>query len=105
VKVSYQRAASDDVVRQFRHYLVALNRPEVAIRFRKAVRDTIQSLLQHPLIGPRLHSSNPQLQTLRTWPVSGFEAIRIYYHVEEDTIRIVRILHGKRDVKSILEGE
>jgi plasmid stabilization system protein ParE len=35
----------------------------------------------------------------------GFEAIRIYYLLDEDTIRVIRILHGKRDVKRILERE
>ncbi len=105
MKVSYRQAASDDLVRQFRYYLVTLNLPDLAIRFRTAVRQTVQSLQQHPLVGPRYHSSNPQLQTLRTWGVAGFEAIRIYYLLEEDTLRIVRILHGKRDVQRILEDE
>ncbi len=105
MRVSYRQAASDDVVRQFRYYLVTLNLPEVAVRFRDAVRLTIQSLLQHPLVGPGFHSSNPQLKNLRTWPVAGFEAIRIYYLLEKDTFRVIRILHGKRDVKRIIEGE
>ena len=105
MKVSYRQAASDDVVRQFRYYLVTLNLPEVAVRFRAAVRQTVQSLQQHPLMGPRYRSSNPQLQTLRTWAVTGFEAIRIYYLLDEDPLRVIRILHGKRDVKRILNGE
>jgi hypothetical protein len=42
VKASYRQAASDDVVRQFRYYLVTLNAPEVAMRFRDAVRSTVQ---------------------------------------------------------------
>ena len=105
MKVSYRQAATDDVVRQFRYYLVTLNLPDVAVRFRTAVRQTVESLRQHPLVGPRYCSNNPQLQTLRTWAVTGFEAIRIYYLVEEDPLRIIRILHGKRDVKRILERE
>ena len=105
MKVSYQQAASDDLVRQFRYYLVTLNLPEVAFRFRTAVGQTIQSLQQRPLVGPRYRSNSPHLQYLRTWAVTGFEAIRIYYRVDEDSIRVIRILHGKRDVKHILEGE
>ena len=93
------------MVRQFRYYLITLNLPHVAVRFRTAVRQTIQSLQQHPLVGARCDSNNPQLQNLRTWAVAGFEAIRIYYVLDEDTLRIVRILHGKRDVKRILEDE
>jgi plasmid stabilization system protein ParE len=105
VKVLYRQSASDDVVRQFRYYLVTINLPEVAVRFRDAVRRTVQSLRLHPLVGPRYTSSNPQLQNLRSWPVAGFEAIRIYYLLDEDAIDVLRILHGKRDVKRILEGE
>jgi toxin ParE1/3/4 len=105
VKVSYRQAASDDLVRQFRYYLTVVDVPEIAIRFRDAVRQTIKSLRQNPLVGPRYFSSNPQLQNLRSWPVVGFEAIRIYYLLHEDTIHVVRILHGKRDVKSILKDE
>jgi toxin ParE1/3/4 len=105
VKVSYRQTARDDLVRQFRYYLTVVEVPEIAIRFRDAVRQTIKSLRQNPLVGPRYFSSNPQLQNLRSWPVVGFEAIRIYYLLHEDTIHVVRILHGKRDVKSILKDE
>lgn len=105
MRVSYRQAANDDVVRQFRYYLVTLNVPEVAIRFRDAVQRTVQSLCQHPLAGPHHPSGNPHLQNLRSWPVARFESIRIYYLVDEDAIRVIRILHGKRDVKRILERE
>ena len=64
-------------MRQFRYYLVTLNLPEVAVRFRDAVRRTVQSLSQHPLVGSHYGSSKPQLQDVRTWPVAGFGAIRI----------------------------
>jgi toxin ParE1/3/4 len=105
VKVFYRQTASDDVIRQFRYYLVTENLPEVAVRFRDAIRHTIESLRQHPLIGARYHLSTPQLHNLRSWPVAGFEAIRIYYLLEDDAIRVIRILHGKRDLKRILERE
>ena len=105
MRVSYRQAASDDIVRQFRYYLVTLDLPDVAVRFRTAVRQTVQLLQQRPMVGPRYRSGNPRLQTLRTWAVVGFEAIRIYYLRDEDTLHIVRILHGKRDVKRILEGD
>jgi toxin ParE1/3/4 len=105
VKVSYRQTANDDLVRQFRYYLTVVDLPEVAIRFRDAARQTIQSLRQHPHVGPRCFSSNPRLHNLRAWPVVGFEAIRIYYLIDKDVIRVIRILHGKRDVKRILEEE
>jgi toxin ParE1/3/4 len=102
VKVLYRQTASDDIVRQFRYYLLTAEAPKIALRFREAVRRTVQSLSQNPHVGPRYSSSNPRLQNLRSWPVTGFEAIRIYYALEEDGIHIIRILHGKRDVRRIL---
>jgi plasmid stabilization system protein ParE len=103
VKVVYRQSASDDVVRQFRYYLIDQNLPQIALRFRDAVRQTVDSLREHPLVGARYRSKKPELQNLRSWPVAGFEAIRIYYLAESDTIHVIRILHGKRDVKRILE--
>jgi hypothetical protein len=46
VTVYYRQAANDDVARQFRYYLVTMKIPEVAIRFREAVRNTVQSSRQ-----------------------------------------------------------
>jgi plasmid stabilization system protein ParE len=48
---------------------------------------------------------NPRLKGLRSWPVSGFEAHRIYYVETPDAIRVIRILHGMRDLPPILEDE
>jgi toxin ParE1/3/4 len=103
VKVLYRQAAGDDVVRQFRYYLIDQNLPEIALRFRDAVRRTVDSLREHPLVGARYRSRKPELQNLRSWPVAGFEAIRIYYLAESDAIDVIRVLHGKRDVKRILD--
>ena len=100
MKVLYRQTASDDIVRQFRYYLLTVEAPEIALRFRDAVRRTIQSLGQNPHVGPRYSSSNPRIQNLRSWPVAGFEAIRIYYALEEDAIHVIRILHRKRDVST-----
>jgi toxin ParE1/3/4 len=105
VKVFYRQTATDDVVRQFRYYLVDLNLPEVAVRFRGAIRRTIESLSEHPLVGARCHLSTLQLQNLRSWPVAGFEAIRIYYLLDSGAIHVIRVLHGKRDLKHLLERE
>ena len=105
MKVSYRQTASDDLVRQFRYYLTVVDVPEIAIRFRDAVHRTIKALRQNPFVGPRYFSSNPQLQNLRSWPVVGFEVIRVYYIADEEVFQVIRILHGKRDVKRMLEDE
>ena len=103
MKVSYRQIAKDDVIRQFRYYLVTMAVPEIAVRFREAVKLTVASLREHPLVGPQYLLRNPQLRNLRSWPVVGFDAIRIYYIPESGTLRVIRILHQKRDVRRILE--
>jgi plasmid stabilization system protein ParE len=101
----YREAASDDVVRQFRYYLIDENLPEIALRFRDALRHTVEALRQHPFVGARYRTNNQQLHSLRSWPVAGFEAIRIYYLAEADVIEVIRVLHGKRDLEQILNRE
>jgi toxin ParE1/3/4 len=74
-------------------------------RFRQAVRLTVESLREHPRMAPRYPLRNRRVQSLRAWSVAGFEAVRVYYVVEDDVLRVIRILHGKRNVRRILERE
>jgi plasmid stabilization system protein ParE len=48
---------------------------------------------------------NPALKNLRAWPVQGFEDMRLFYATEGKILRIIRVLHAKRDIKRILEDE
>ena len=41
MKVLYRQTASDDIVRQFRYYLVTADAPEIAVRFREAVNSNL----------------------------------------------------------------
>jgi toxin ParE1/3/4 len=105
VKVTYRQASRDDVTRQFRYYLVKRISPEIAVRFKEAVGKTAKTISTQPRIAPPYHVRNPHLQNLRSWPVVGFEAIRLYFLLEKDTMRVIRILHGKQDIRRILEQE
>lgn len=105
MKIVYSEASRDDVTRQFRYYLVKHELPDVAIRFKESVRKTAKAIRETPSAAPPYRLRNPQLQSLRSWPVVDFEALRFYFLVEDDTIRVIRILHGKRNVKPILEYE
>lgn len=37
--------------------------------------------------------------------MAGFTSIRIYYLVAGNNLRVIRILHGKRDINPMLENE
>ncbi len=103
MKVLYRQTATDDIVRQsgITSLLQKLRRSP----FASEKLSGIHSLGLNPHLGPRYSSANPRLKNLRSWPVVGFEAIRIYYTLEADAKHIIRILHGKRDVRRILENE
>lgn len=105
MKITFRQASLDDVIRQYRYYLVTLDLPEIAVRFKEAVKHTSKVIRQQPLAGPVYGLRNPQLQNLRSWPITGFESVRMYFLVDECGIRVIRILHGKRNIRRILEKE
>ena len=105
MKVYVRSAAREDILRQFRYYLVDKDAAPAAERFVDAVQSAIDELRRNPEIGAPRHLSAPELKGLRSWPVPDFPAIRIYYIHAADSLRIVRVLHGKRDVSVLLEEE
>jgi len=102
VKVEIYPRAEADIIRQFRYYLVDQDAPAVAFRFREAVIESIEQLKPYPHMGTLFRGS---ISGLRSWPVKGFEAMRIYYVDAPGRLRVVRILHGKRNVRRILKQE
>jgi toxin ParE1/3/4 len=76
-----------------------------AERFLKAVKATVVQVCKRPGLGVPITLKNPILSGLRSWPVAGFPAIRVYYLVSEKLVRVVRVLHGKRDISAVLENE
>ncbi len=96
-------AARDDILRQYQYY-VTEGALDAAARFLDAVDDSVAHLSQMPETGAPRSSINPALSGLRMWPVKGFEDIRIYYLIQSDEMRIIRVLHGRRDIQNILEN-
>jgi len=102
---SIRSAARDDILRQFAWYLDEKGSPQIARRFLEAVEKAIDRISTNPRIGSPKFFENPALKGLRSWPVPGFPAIRIYYVHSESGLCIVRILHGKRDIPHLLEED
>lgn len=102
MKIEIFPRAEADIIRQFRYYLVDRDTPTVAFRFREAVIESVEQLKHHPRMGTLFPGSIPGL---RSWPIRGFDAIRIYYLEVPGSLRLVRVLHGKRDVRRILKQE
>jgi len=102
LKISIARLRRDDLTRQFRYYLVALDQPVLAVRFKKAVWETATLLKRWPHIAPIYESRNSEYPSLRSWPAKGFEATRLYFRLQPEGIFVIRILHGKQNVRKIL---
>jgi toxin ParE1/3/4 len=105
VKAVIRPRAQDDILRQFRWYLVDQDAPDAAFRFVEAVEASVEQLLRMPNMGAPRELRNPALKGLRLWPVKDFDEFFIFYVVAGDTVRVIRILHGKRDVDRILKKE
>jgi toxin ParE1/3/4 len=104
VKHVLRQAAKDDILRQFRYYLLQ-DALDTATRFLDAVDQSIQAICALPHAGaPRL-LRNPTLLGLRFRPVTEFDDILIFYLVQPESLRIIPVLHGKRDINKILERE
>jgi plasmid stabilization system protein ParE len=104
VKHVIRPTAKDDIIRQFRYYLLE-DALEAATRFLDAVDESVKTICVMPEMGAPKQFKNPVLAGLRSWPVKGFEDTRIYYAVQGDVLRVIRVLHGRRDIGKILERE
>jgi toxin ParE1/3/4 len=105
VNVFVRTAAREDILRQYFYYMIEKDAARAAERFLDAVQSATEALCRMPLAGAPKILDNPSLSGLRSWPVRGFPAMRIYYIPTGDDLRIVRVLHGKRDINSLLEEE
>jgi toxin ParE1/3/4 len=99
-----QASARTDILWQYRYYLDQ-DRPDIADRFLLAVNEAVDAVVATPGAGAPKHLDNPSLTGLRTWPVGGFDECRVYYLVRNDFLIVVRIMHGRRDIGSILENQ
>jgi plasmid stabilization system protein ParE len=101
VNLFIQETAEQDLLRQVEWY-AGRGLPDIARRFRAAVLDAIDALLEMPEAGPPKDTGNPRLSGLRSWHVKGFDEFRVYYLANPALLIIVRILHSKRDTGAIL---
>lgn len=102
MELQFLPGATADIVEHYRYYLIEQSASAVASRFVDSVRSSVYQLLPHPRMGAPVRGS---IRGLRSWPVQGFEAFRIYYLEDEKTLRVVRVLHGMRNVRRILKKE
>ena len=105
MKFVIQAAAREDILRQYRYFLIEKDAEETAERFLDAVQEAIQQIVRNPGIGSPKVLDHQALAGLRSASIRRFPAIRAYYLISGSTVYVLRVLHGKRDVASLLEYE
>ena len=78
---------------------------DAAIRFLAAARRAMEFLTTTPMAGPEYPVTNPRLAGLRKWGVKDFPNYLIFYRIRADAIEVLRVIHGARDIPTILESE
>lgn len=79
--------------------------PRSALRFVRAARRTMERLLAMPALGSLYESDEPELTGVRFFPVSRFRNYLVFYRPTSTGIEVLRLLHGARDIESLLRGE
>ena len=98
-RLEYLPSAETDIL-EIDVYLYEHN-PTAADKFIGSIEKLAETLLDHPFIFP-IYEDDPYFRHV-TLPYK----YRLFYHVDEDAeiIKIYRVLHGMRDVKSIMNSE
>jgi toxin ParE1/3/4 len=85
------------------HFLrIGANNPEAALRFLDATEQAFIRIQGEPGVGSPRYAKTPSLRGLRMWPIKGFENYLTFYLEHENVVEVIRVLHGARDLKSIL---
>lgn len=77
---------------------IRADNPAAAVRFVNAFKASVEVLSQMPEIG----RARPDLGTpeTRSWRVKGFRKYLIFYDALPDRVRLLRVLHGARDLQA-----
>ena len=86
-------------VQDILRYLRKHNAP-TALRFIQEFKSTVVQLAEMPHLGrPRPDIGAPEV---RSWRVGSFRRYLLFYEVLPDRLRLLRVLHGHRDLQAEL---
>jgi plasmid stabilization system protein ParE len=80
---------------------IAENNVGAANPVESAILSACHSLARHPMLGSR-HNEITSLP-VRFWTVTRFPNFIVVYRPETKPLQVVAVLHGKRNIKAIIE--
>jgi toxin ParE1/3/4 len=106
IELRISEAAALSIIEQADYYEEASDRA-LAQRWEAAVDQAIHSLLNLPERGAACRFHSPALTGLRWIFVPGFPKHMIFYRylLQENAVRIVQVLHGARDLETLLDED
>ena len=84
---------------------VADRNPAAARALYDAYDQALPTLRSHPEAGRRYVPDHAALGNVRMLPIAGFADYLIFTRYDGDTIEVIRVLHGARDILAVLEDE
>ena len=102
--VTQRPRARRDLLEQF-VYLGEEAGVELAKRYFAAVVEVCAMLVKQPNAGVAYDSGVAGLEGMRRFPIHGFENYLLFYLPRHGGIEVVRVLHGARDIGSLLFEE
>lgn len=98
------RPAADRDIAAIAEYLAA-HSIHAAIRFLAATRRALEFLTDNPSAGAAYPLDHPRLTGLRKWSIKGYRKYLIFYVASANAIQVVRVIHGARDLPTLLADE
>jgi toxin ParE1/3/4 len=87
------------------HSIVAwldLHSTKAGNEFVNSVFASLGDLARTPGLASPKQFRNRKLKGMRTWSVPGFRKFLIFYRVLSDAIEVIAIVHGSRELRSLL---
>ena len=83
-------------------WFIAEDNRDAANRVEMGIIATCRRLAKHPRMGTKRQDITPL--PVRFWTITKFPNYVIVYRPDSAPLQVVAVLHGKRDLKKVLEG-
>ncbi len=101
-RVVRREQARRDLVRHAA-YLAEHAGLETAGRFLDEVEAACAQLAKTPELGARRKFAHESLANVRMWPLRTFAEYLLFYEPISDGIRLIRVIHAKRDYRRVMK--
>ncbi len=97
--VSFRPKALQDI-RDIVRY-IAVDNSRASHTFEAELEYTVSLLVGVPEMGALRSFGNSALAGIRLWPIKGFEKYLLVYRVSRETLDVIRVVHGARNLPAL----